>query len=98
MVASAPSGTQIALIGCCANRKGRLLGLPPLTTDHYLPTTRLSQLLHKSHDRLYPTIEVRDMELLIRSMQVVVRQSKAHHHAGDMQMLFEFSNDRYSSA
>src|SRR6185312_16936174 len=50
--------------------------------------SRLPKLAHASRaqpcnepqNRLNSTMKVREVELLIRSMKIVVRQSKAHHH------------------
>src|ERR1700678_2757710 len=52
------------------------------------------QLFKKQNDRLNPPIKIGDVELLIRRMQVVVRQPKAHHHRGNLQVPFEISHDR----
>src|SRR6185437_5558016 len=43
-----------------------------------------SQLLEEQTDRLNPAMEVRDVKLLVRGVQVVVRQTEAHHHAGNL--------------
>ena len=39
-------------------------------------------------------MKVRDVELLVGSMQIVVRQSEAHHHAGNLQHILKISDDR----
>src|SRR5258708_22044251 len=51
------------------------------------------QFLEEPDDRLDPAIEIRDVELLIRSVQVVVGQAKAHHHAGNLQYVLEIGDD-----
>ena len=42
--------------------------------------------------------EVLQMELLIRRMQVVIRQPKAHHHAGQTEVAVEVADDGNRSA
>src|SRR3954468_18452547 len=56
------------------------------------------QLLKKSADRLNAAMKVRDVELLVGSMQIVVRQSEAHHHAGDLQHVLKVGDDRNRAA
>ena len=48
----------------------------------------------ETHDRFDSAIEVRDMELLVRSVQVVVRQAEAHHDGRYLQRLFKGRHDR----
>ncbi len=43
-----------------------------------------AQLLKEQANRLDPAIKVWDVEFLIGSVQVVVGQTEAHHHAGDL--------------
>src|SRR5271165_908261 len=58
----------------------------------------LAQLLKEQTDRLDPAMEVRDVELLVGCVQVVVRQAEAHHHAGNLQLILEVSDDRDRAA
>src|SRR5207237_359913 len=43
-----------------------------------------AQLLKKQTNRFNPTIKVGNMKLLIRRVQIVVRQAEAHHHARNL--------------
>ena len=58
----------------------------------------LSQLLKEPDDALNPAIEVRDVKLLVGSVQVVVGQAKAHHHAGNFEHVLKIGDDRNRSA
>src|ERR1700722_8131128 len=53
-----------------------------------------SKFLKKQNDRFDPPIKIGDVELLIRRMQVVVRQPESHHHAGNFQVPLEIPPDR----
>src|SRR5271157_802394 len=67
-----------------ATRRARLLPVP--------------QYLEEPDDRLNPTIEVRDVELFVGSVQVVVGQAHAHHDAGNLQVFVELSDDGNGAA
>src|SRR5438105_13129241 len=54
----------------------------------------LPQLLKKQTDRFNSPIEVRYMKLLIWRVQIVIGQTKAHHHAGNLQHILKIRNDR----
>src|SRR5207249_1900061 len=45
-----------------------------------------------------PSVEVRQVELLVGSVQIVVRKSEAHHDAGDAQVFVEHADDRDAPA
>ena len=47
------------------------------------------QFFQKSHDRFDTTVEIRDVEFLIRRVQVVVWKTEAHHDAWDLKMLLD---------
>jgi len=49
------------------------------------------------HDRFNPTIEIRDVELLVWRVQIIVRESKSHHHGRNAEMLLKISNNRHRS-
>src|SRR3974390_732581 len=53
----------------------------------------LAEDLQKANHRLDAAIEVRDVELLVRGVQVVVGQAHAHHDAGNLQILLELGDD-----
>src|SRR3954466_15573826 len=89
-----------ASIGCRQSKKGGLwptltLAYPSwkarkMRLRHDSAAARkglLTQLLHKPNDRFDPPIEIRNVELLIRGVQVIVRQSEAHHHARQVEVL-----------
>src|SRR5271157_142117 len=67
-----------------ATRRARLLPVP--------------QYLEEPDDRLNPAIKVRDVELLVRRVQVVVGQAHAHHDAGNLQVLVELGDDGNGAA
>ena len=46
-------------------------------------TGSLAQFFKQENDGLDPLVEVRDVELLIGCVQIVVGQTKTHHHRGD---------------
>src|SRR5437660_12861953 len=54
----------------------------------------LPQLLKKQTDRFNSPIEVRYMKLLIWRVQIVIGQTKAHHHAGNLKHILKIRNDR----
>src|SRR5277367_1332682 len=58
----------------------------------------VSQLFEEQTDSLNPMMEVRNVKLLVGSVQVVIRQAKAHHHAGNFQALIEIVDDRDRAA
>src|SRR5260370_17868238 len=43
-------------------------------------------------------MEVGDVELLVGSVQVVVRQAESHHHAGNLEHVLKVSDDRNGAA
>src|ERR1700687_658346 len=53
----------------------------------------LSELLEEAADGFDPAVEVRDMELLVGGMQVVVGEAEAHHHTGYLQNVLESGDD-----
>jgi len=53
----------------------------------------LPELFKKQTDRFNPPVEVRDVELLVRGVQVIVGQAEAHHHAGNLQHVLEIGDD-----
>src|ERR1700734_1131215 len=57
-----------------------------------------SQLLEKQADRLDPMREVRDMNLPVGSVQVVIGEAEAHHYARNFQSLVKVVDDRNRSA
>src|ERR1700704_2665727 len=58
----------------------------------------LSQLLKEQTDCFNPAMEIRNVELLVRSMQVVVRKPKAHHDRGNLQHVLKIGHDRNRTA
>ena len=56
------------------------------------------QAVEEVDDRLDPAIEVRDVELLVGGVQIVVGQAQAHHHRGNLQHVFEVGHDGNGSA
>src|SRR6266849_3625568 len=56
-------------------------------------TELFSQLLEEQTDRLNPAMEVRDVKLLVRGVQIIVRQAEAHHDAGNLQHVLEVGHD-----
>src|SRR5947209_2183442 len=67
------------------------------TTDSASQLLR-SQLLKKPNNRFNPAIKIRNMEFLVRRVQIVVGQSEAHHHAGNMQVLLDVGDNGNRSA
>src|SRR5438034_4084854 len=53
-----------------------------------------TQLLKKQTDRFNPPIEIGNMKLLIRRVQIVIWQAEAHHHARNLQHILKIRNDR----
>ena len=58
------------------------------------PGLSLTQLLKEQADRFNPVVEVRNMELLVRGVEVVVRKAEAHHHRRNLQHVLEIGDDR----
>src|SRR5882672_8792238 len=60
-----------------------------------MPTTDelFSQLLEEQTDRLNPAMEIWYVKLLVRGVQIIVGQAKAHHHAGNLQHVLEISHN-----
>src|SRR6202140_5937209 len=62
------------------------------------PKRRLSpalpQLLKEQTNRLNPAMEIWNVKLLVRSMQVVVGKPKAHHDRWNLQHVLEIGHDR----
>ncbi len=52
-----------------------------------------SQLLEEQTDRFDPAIEVRDVKLLVGSVQIVVGKTEAHHHGRNLQHVLEVGHD-----
>src|SRR5471030_1290238 len=74
---------------------------PQITRSRAIPRSPiplLSQFLKKPDDALNPTIEVGDVKLFVGSVQVIVRQTEAHHHAWDFQHVLEIGHDGNRSA
>src|ERR1700690_2849122 len=65
------------------------VGCPSVSKSRF----SLAQLLEEQTNRLDPAMEVRNVKLLIRSVQVVVRQAEAHHHTGDLQHILKIGHD-----
>ena len=60
------------------------------TNGSYLP----AQPLKEQANRLNPPIEIRDVKLLVRRVQVVVGKAKSHHHRGNFQHVLKIGHDR----
>src|ERR1700682_2528344 len=58
----------------------------------------LSQLLKEQTNRFNPAMKIRNVKLLVRSVQVIVRKPKAHHHRWNLQHVLEIGHDRNGSA
>ena len=81
-----PARVQVTLLASPFQIGKRRIGPSALAPTPNDEDRRLSpQLLEEQADGLNPAIEVRNMELLIRRVQVAVGQAEAHHHAGDLQ-------------
>ncbi len=61
------------------------------------PRLALPQLLKEQTNRLNPTMKIRNMKLLIRSMQIIVRQPKPHHHRRNLQHILKIRHNRNRS-
>src|SRR5258708_31428925 len=53
-----------------------------------------SQILEEQTDGLDAAMEVGDVELLVWSVQVVIRKADSHHHAGNFKHVLKVSDDR----
>src|ERR1700733_15597448 len=73
--------------------KRRSTNLPILRTS----SSCAQQFKHANH-RLNPAIKIRDVELLVGRVQVIVRQTEAHNHRGNIQMPLDVSTDGDRSA
>ena len=62
-------------------------------SEPYFTSLLLSQLLEEAADGFDPVVEVRDVELLVGGVQVVVGKAEAHHHAGNLQHVLEVGDD-----
>src|SRR5258708_31538367 len=54
----------------------------------------LPQLLKEQTDRFNPAMEIRNVELLVRSMQIIVRKPEAHHYRWNLQHVLKIGHDR----
>src|SRR5215471_880465 len=61
------------------------------------PSRRL-KLLEVPDNALDPAIEVRDVELLVGGVEVVVGQSETHHDAGNLEHVLEVGDDGNAAA
>src|ERR1051326_2053025 len=61
----------------------------PLEFNQKLP----AQFLEEQADGLDPAVEVRNVELLVGSVQVVIRQAEAHHHRWNLQHVLKIGHD-----
>ena len=52
------------------------------------------QFLEEQTDGLDAAMEVGDVELLVGSVQVVVRKAESHHHAGNLKHVLKVGDDR----
>src|SRR5215472_2301935 len=57
-----------------------------------------AQQLEIPRYRFDAAVEVGKMELLIGGVEIIVRQSKAHHHARDAEVAVEDAHDRNGAA
>ena len=57
-----------------------------------------AQLLKKQANGFNPPVEIGNMKLLIGRVQIVIRQTEAHHHAGNLQHILKIRNDRNGTA
>ncbi len=53
----------------------------------------LAQLLEEQADRFNPAIEIWNVKLFVRGMQIVVRKTEAHHHGRNLQHVLEVGDD-----
>ncbi len=67
---------------------------PPASTYPPISTARHPSQPQPAHDRLDPPMKVRQVELLIRRMQIVVRQPKPHHHRRNPQLPHKIPHNR----
>src|ERR1700692_2126028 len=58
----------------------------------------LSQLLKEQTNRFNPAMEIRNVKLLVWSMQIVVGKPKAHHDRWNLQHVLEIGHDWNRSA
>jgi len=70
--------------------------LPFLVRSARLECGRLlaSQILEEQTDGLDAAMEIGDVELLVGSVQVVVRKAESHHHAGNVKHVLKVGDDR----
>src|SRR5882724_8845823 len=72
----------------------RFLQISVFSVNQWLnPAILTPQILKEPDDALNPTIEVRDVELLIGRVQIVVGQAKAHHHARNFEYVLEIGHN-----
>src|SRR5579864_175750 len=57
-----------------------------------------AEFLEEAADGFDPAIEVRNVELLVGGVQVVVGQTEAHHHAWNLQHVLEVGDDGNGSS
>ena len=67
-------------------------GQPIRPSPYFIPLL-FAELLEEAADRFDPAVEVRNMELLVGRVQVVVGQAEAHHDAGNLQHVLEVGDD-----
>src|SRR5260370_41783194 len=56
------------------------------------------QILEEQTDGLDAAMEVGNVELLVGSVQVVIRKAESHHHAGNLKHVLKVSDDRNEAA
>src|SRR5579859_1174392 len=57
-----------------------------------------SELFKEADDRFNPAVEVRDVELLVGGVEVVVGQAEAHHDAGNFEHVLKIGDDGNGAA
>src|SRR5499427_7517655 len=66
-------------------------GQPPSAAPRFLAS--LPQLLEESADSFDPTVEIRNVELLVGSVQIVVWEAEAHHDRWNFEDILEVGDD-----
>ena len=54
----------------------------------------LAELFEEPTDCFDSAVEIRDVELLVRGVQIVVGEAEAHHDAGNLQNILEVGHNR----
>src|SRR5271169_3106402 len=75
------------------NRHGLGKSAQKYELDLRHPQSLTADLLQESNQRHDAQLEVLQMVLLVGSVDVVVRQAKAHHHAGSAQVAVKVAHD-----